>query len=891
MFFTRSTFFKRFSIITKRYGLYTVAFLLIELLGAFLFVTAYNRNLTLFLEGEIQKETIAYDSTINTYGLVSNTIYNEVVNQLNVLHIFEHAYEADEAEQAVLREELFTLLNPTYQNLVEENLRQLHFHLPDGRSFLRFHRPEKFGDPLFDVRYSIKVANTKQVPISGFEEGRVYNGFRYVFPVFAPSGSDKESTPPTHIGSVETSISFEAIRTEMAQLSDSEYLFMIRKEVVTEIVFDDEQNNYAPSNLSDDYLYERDWLDSRDDQENPNIAPDIIDQLNEKIRPFSDSTTPFAIPVNLDKEGYIATFIPIPNIEGEPAALLVAYNRNSFVRDINRDYLGVAIGWTLANLLLVSFFYYANKSTRLRAEQVETLAQTNTQLADEIERRTETEAHLREARSLAEEAQETAETANLAKSTFLASMSHELRTPLNGILGYTQLLLRDSSLKSDQKHSVEVVQNSGEHLLLLLNDILDLSKIEAGKMALALKAINLSVFVQNISEMMAMNAKNKGITFEYRNKTAVTHPIYIDNIRLRQVLFNLLGNAIKFTEIGGVTFEIDNITPENHPPAHLLLRFCIEDTGVGIAQENIDKIFAPFEQLGTRLSAREGTGLGLPISCNLLTMMGTTLQIQSELGKGSLFWFDLNVEIDGEETAVVSTDPETLSPLIGIIGKKPSILVVDDHAGNRRLLTDLLNPLGFTVMTVDSGQAALENTCLEHPDLILMDLIMPEMDGYETVRHLRQQSNINQIKRCPIIAISANAFTEDRDQSLAAGFDDFISKPFKTAVLLNKIEEHLGIKWGWLHEADINAESDTPVLPSSKTVKTLLGFTKIGDIHSLKKALNTLIDGGRIAPETTARYKNLIESYQISKLEKLLKSHLQELESNKSLKKANNSRS
>ncbi len=867
---------KRLPAAIKRYWLYAVVFLFIELLGAFLFITAYNRNLTLFLEGEVQKESITYDSTINTYNLVSNIIYKEVVNQPDVLHIFEQAYEADEIEQAALRQELFTLLNPTYQNLVEDNLRQLHFHLPDGRSFLRFHRPEKFGDPLFDVRHSIKVANTEQIPMSGFEEGRIYNGFRYVFPVFAPADSDNESTPPTHIGSVETSISFEAIRSEMAQLSDSEYIFMISKDVVAETVFDEEQSNYVPSDLSDNYLYERSWVDGRYTQEDPTITPEIVDQLNEKIRPFfnsqSDSTTPFAIPTSLGQTGYIATFIPIPNIKGEPAAFLVAYDHNNFVREMNRDYIGLVIGWTLANLLLVSFLYYANKSTHLRAEQMETLAQTNVQLADEIERRTKTESHLREARSLAEKAQETAETANLAKSTFLASMSHELRTPLNGILGYTQLLLRDSSLKSNQKHGVEVIQHSGEHLLLLLNDILDLSKIEAGKMALTLNAIDLSAFIHNITEMMTVNAQEKGLTFECLDKTAVIHPIYIDNIRLRQVLFNLLGNAIKFTQIGRVTFEIDDITPENHPPQQLRLRFRIEDTGVGIKQEDIDKIFAPFEQLGTRLSAQEGTGLGLSISRKLLSMMGTTLQVESERGKGSLFWFDLDVEMDEGETAVFITTPQTHPPLTGIIGKTPSILVVDDHAGNRRLLTDLLDPLGFNIITVDGGQAALENVAQECPDLILMDLLMPEMDGYETIHRLHQQSNTNQIECCPIIAISANAFTEDRDRSLAAGFNDFISKPFNATILLNKIEEHLGSEWGWIHEEDADVESGTPP-PSPEIIATLLDFTRIGDVRGLTKALEAL-DDDLIAPKTAVQLNKLIENYQIAELEALLQSYL-----------------
>ncbi|MFB2981102.1 AAA family ATPase [Microseira sp. BLCC-F43] len=396
-------------------------------------------------------------------------------------------------------------------------------------------------------------------------------------------------------------------------------------------------------------------------------------------------------------------------------------------------------------------------------------------------------------------AKKSAEAASLAKTEFLSNMSHELRTPLNGILGYTQILQRDSSLKNKQKEAINIIHQCGGHLLTLINDILDLSKIEAGKMELCPSEIDFDFFLQCVVEICRIKAETKNISFTYQPSKQLPKSIYTDEKRLRQVLINLLGNAIKFTEEGGVTFKVevignaanDNQLPiPDYPLPICQIRFLIQDTGVGMSESEIAQIFLPFERVGDRARLVEGTGLGLAISQKIVNMMGSTINVKSQLGEGSTFWIDLDLPVIVGSTK--SSQSKHNEMIIGYEGKQQKILVVDDKWQNRAVLRNMLEPLGFIIAEAANGEEGIEIARALQPNLIIIDLVMPVLDGFEMMRQLRR---LPEFQAVPIIACSASVYNIDRQKSIQAGSNDFLSKPVVLENLLEKLQLHLGLEW------------------------------------------------------------------------------------------------
>jgi signal transduction histidine kinase/DNA-binding response OmpR family regulator len=494
-----------------------------------------------------------------------------------------------------------------------------------------------------------------------------------------------------------------------------------------------------------------------------------------------------------------------------------------------------------------------------------TLEQSNLQLEQRVIERT---AELLAAKVIADNA-------NQAKSEFLANMSHELRTPLNGILGYAQILGRSKVLPEKERHGVNIIHQCGSHLLTLINDVLDISKIEARKLELAPHAIHLPSLVQGLVEISQIRADQKRLNFCYEPDPNLPSGIIADEKRLRQVLINLLGNAIKFTDQGSVTLKVEPLNSTTNQFAFADLRFSVTDTGVGIAPEDVQKLFRAFEQVGDRSRQTEGTGLGLAISQQIVQLMGGQIQVQSQLGVGSEFFFEVQLPLTKDWTQQHASGAGNI---VSYVGEQKRILVVDDRWENRAVILNLLQPLGFVIIEANNGQEGLDKMREHLPDLVITDLAMPVMDGLAMLKQLR---NTEDLKHLKVLVSSASVAQIDQQISIEAGGDDFLAKPIHAQDLFHALAHHLQLTWNY-EEIVEQSTSTIPVLASSSELITpdaadlqvLLALAQEGRLKKLAVVAEEIGHKERLYQPFIQQVLQLAQRFQSEKIEELIQLYL-----------------
>jgi signal transduction histidine kinase/FixJ family two-component response regulator len=483
----------------------------------------------------------------------------------------------------------------------------------------------------------------------------------------------------------------------------------------------------------------------------------------------------------------------LPGEAGAPVGLIAAGNSAGMAAYHSRPAPDSLSMFSLANLVSLAATAVNN------AKFYHALHQERSSLAARVEERTH---ELREAK-------EAAETANVAKSSFLANMSHELRTPLNAVLGFAQVMERDQTLTASQREYLGIISRSGEHLLGLINSVLEMSKIEAGRVSLNESPFDLHRLIGSVEEMFRLRAEAKNLRLLFETSPEVPRYALGDESKLRQVLINLLGNAVKFTHEGGVSVR----AAVAGAGAQLRLLVEVEDSGEGIAEEQLAALFQPFTQTASGVRSQEGTGLGLAISRQFVRLMGGEIRVRSVVGEGTMFSFEIDLRPVDQASAAASYAQRRVRGIAPENRREYRMLVVDDRWENRRLLLEWLTAVGFTVREASNGAEAVALWEAWEPHLIWMDMRMPVMDGYEATRRIKSSLKG---QATVVVALTASAFEHEQVTVRNAGCDDFVHKPAREAAIFDTIARHLGVRFTYDDEEPGEPAVSTVVLDAAR---------------------------------------------------------------------------
>jgi signal transduction histidine kinase/DNA-binding response OmpR family regulator len=571
----------------------------------------------------------------------------------------------------------------------------------------------------------------------------------------------------------------------------------------------------------------------------------------------------------LDLQGKVLDYRPAPaQLLGDSQYLLTQYNQTKQPPLCNSYQLEQAIRQVLDTKSLTTVEYALSQFNKERYYEARLVPLFENQLIAiirDITTRIHWEDRLKQSKQVAE-------AANQAKSIFLANMSHEFRTPLNAILGFVQVMERSPSLTTEQREHLGIISRSGNHLLALIDDVLELSKIEAGRTTLTESSFDLHHLLQGIDEMFQLRANAKNLDLLVEIAPNVPRYIRTDEGKLRQILLNLLSNAIKFTSTGQVVARVDYELTD----AISHLHFTIEDTGIGISNEEIAQLFQAFTQTQSGLKSRQGTGLGLTISRQFVHLLGGDIRVHSEVNKGSRFEFDIKIVLAQPEEV---TPQKSLQKVVGIErqdNRTYRILVVDDKWENRRLLIEWLKKAGFQqIREAANGQEAIEVWQEWSPHLIWMDMRMPVMDGYEATQRIKADIKG---QATVVIALTASAFEHERAMVLSIGCDDFVHKPVKENIIFEKINKHLGVNFIY---QEITPQAKKENKPTSSHTHITLALAELPAewLKELHQAVQTIDLENTSRTIEKIRQKNgqladtlneLVKTYRFDKLQHLL---------------------